>query len=156
MVLNKLRARVRVIINNITSRSRSSYRWLVHDKSKRTKMAANLSSSSPPTSPRHTANFSKMGEWHAVYFCVLASTIPLFFVSLLGSWDAEEDTQNLFQKHSVVEIRELEKRARFVHCFLPYRAVQFEEWQKSIQVRFLVHSRGDIERKKEELRLMVG
>ncbi|CAB4013243.1 Conserved oligomeric Golgi complex subunit 1, partial [Paramuricea clavata] len=67
-------------------------------------MATNLLSSSPPTSPRHTANFSKM-----------------------GSWDAEEDSQNLFQKHSVAEIMELEKRAR-----------------------------GDIERKKEELRLMVG
>ncbi|XP_028398941.1 conserved oligomeric Golgi complex subunit 1-like [Dendronephthya gigantea] len=67
-------------------------------------MATDLSSSIPPTSPRHTGNFSRM-----------------------GAWDAEEDAQNLFQKHSVVEIRELEKRAR-----------------------------GDIERKKEELRLMVG
>ncbi|XP_046839334.1 conserved oligomeric Golgi complex subunit 1-like isoform X2 [Xenia sp. Carnegie-2017] len=57
-----------------------------------------------PTSPRHSRSLS---------------TNDL--------WDAEENTQNLFQKHSVVEIVEVEKQTR-----------------------------GDIERKKEDLRLMVG
>ena len=63
----------------------------------------------------------------------------------LARWDAEKNTDTLFQNHSIQEIREIEQKTQcgcFMYvffCLMPTAC-----------------ARNDIQLKKEELRQMVG